>query len=461
MEAPVSGVLELAVHEPPDDEAQSRLIGVRSPTMTGNAMNRILASSLSAKDARGMLRTCDFDTAGGPLELEKADWDGLSVWIGAIPSHGVCCRDGASDGDASRTAASARAGTGIFHRMYKLTDSLEQELNAVGAGIEPDDAALRTVCVRDSDSWALVTFKRREDAEMMLKQGLSITSGSDDARAPLLLKRAICASEARQQLQEAAQADKEKYEMVLLAVSRIQSWVKRSGMRLVDLFTTIDTDGSGDFNVQEFRAGMLSIGLTFTDEVIDALMQQMDKDGDGEVDVTEFISKMDKLAHELDESASSILGALARYMDASGATVASIFAANDKDQSGHLNVTEFHDALLAIGIQQSERSAREALKELDMDGDGNMALTELTAHLSEHRRKRRTFAAKVLSEIFDFIDKTNASATRIFARVDSDGSGDLDVLEFQEALSRMGQELTPDQVPCSAPYHSLVFGSLH
>jgi hypothetical protein len=92
MEAPVSGVLELAVHEPPDDEAQSRLIGVMSPTMTGNAMNRILASSLSAKDARGMLRTCDFDTAGGPLELEKADWDGLSVWIGAIPSHGVCCR---------------------------------------------------------------------------------------------------------------------------------------------------------------------------------------------------------------------------------------------------------------------------------------------------------------------------------------------------------------------------------
>lgn len=137
---PVSGALELAVGEPPDDEAQSRLIGVLSPTMTGNAINKIVASSSSTKGAGGMLRTCDFDMVGGPLELEEAEWDGVSVWIGGIPRLGVCRRDGAKDDDASRTAANTHASTGIFHRLYKLTDSLEQELNAVGAGIEPDDA---------------------------------------------------------------------------------------------------------------------------------------------------------------------------------------------------------------------------------------------------------------------------------------------------------------------------------
>ena len=34
----------------------------------------------------------------------------------------------------------------------------------------------------------------------------------------------------------------------------------------------------------------------------------------------------------------------------------------------------------------------------------------------------------------------------VLRRVDSDGSGDLDVIEFQEALRRMGQDLTPNQV---------------
>lgn len=442
---PVSRDLEIQPKEESDEEVRSRLKGVLSPAMTGNAMGKILATKQTVST---LLRTCDFDVAGGPLEMDEAEWDGVSVWIGDIPNHGVCRRDGKGDGAVSPTAASARASTDIFLKLYTLTDNLEQALNAFGEGIEPDDTGLRTVCMHATHSWALVTFKRREDAEAMLDHGLAIATGSelDGARASLLLKRAICAAEAKQQLEEAAQVAKQRHEMVILAINRIQGWVKRSGKQLVDLFAKIDVDGSGTFNVQEFRAGMLSIGLTFTDEVIDALMQEMDKDGDGEVDAAEFIAKMDKFTHEMNTSASSILGALLNYIDASGATVASIFAAHDNDKSGNLEIAEFHDALLAIGIQQSEQQAQNAMGELDMDKDGNMSLAELTARLSTYRRKRRAFASKVLSDIFEFIRKTNASATRIFSRVDSDGSGDLDVLEFQEALSKMGQELTPDQV---------------
>lgn len=394
-----------------------------------------------------MLRTCDFDADDGPLEVEEADWDGLSVWIGAIPNHGVCRQEGAGDNEASPTAASARSSTDIFLKLYKITDSLEQELNSFGEGIEPDDAGLRTVCLHASNSWALVTFKRSEDAEAMLAQGLTMPPGSnlEGARVRLLLKRAIGADEAKLQLEEDARIAKQKHEMVVLAVSRIQSWVKRSGQQLTELFTKIDTDGSGAFNVQEFRAGMLSIGLTFTDEVIDVLMDTMDKDGDGDVTVSEFITRVDKFAHEMNESASCVLAALVNYMDANGATVAKVFDTNDGDQSGHLNITEFHETLLAIGIRHSEDTAREVMKELDMDDDGDISLAELTARLTTFRRKRRAYATKVLARVFDYIDKTHASLTRIFARVDSDGTGDLDIVEFQETLRRMGQQLTPDQ----------------
>ena len=424
---------------------EAELSGVLSSSLAGAAMGRIITANAAEDD---MLRTCDFDAPGGPLEVDQGEWDGVSVWIGQIPNHGVRRRDGAGDNSASPTAASARASTDIFLKLYTMTEALEREVAAFGEGIEGDETGLTTVCLHASNSWALVTFRRREDAEAMLAAGLSMAPGSefDTERTPLLLKRAIDADEAKAQLEEDARMAQQKHDMVVLAVSRIQSWVKRSGKQLADLFAKIDVDGSGDFNVQEFRADMLSIGLTFTDEVIEALMKMMDDDGDGSIDVDEFIAKMDKFAHEMNESASSILAALVLYMDTERKTVPEIFAANDGDDSGHLDPVEFHDALLAIGIQQSERTARQVMRELDMDQDGDISLAELTARLTSYRRKRRAFAAKVLSNVFDFINKTNASATRIFSRVDSDGTGDLDVLEFQEALRRMGQNLTPDQV---------------
>ena len=106
------------------------------------------------------------------------------------------------------------------------------------------------------------------------------------------------------------------FHSVLLYVSLICTvfhWhrVKRSGKQLLDLFAKIDVDGSGDYDIGdrfvlqlmnsvlnimdlvvnndelntkkkctgEFRAGMLSIGLTFNDATISALMSYMDGDG--------------------------------------------------------------------------------------------------------------------------------------------------------------------------------------
>ena len=42
--------------------------------------------------------------------------------------------------------------------------------------------------------------------------------------------------------------------------------------------------------------------------------------------------------------------------------------------------------------------------------------------------------------------RTNTSLTRLFAQVDSDGSGALDVLELQEALRKLHQDLSEMEV---------------
>ena len=106
---------------------------------------------------------------------------------------------------------------------------------------------------------------------------------------------------------------------------------------------------------------------------------------------------------------------------------------------------EFHKALLGLGIPHSQEAADAVVDELDMDGDASISLTELSAQLAAYRRKRRRFVAKVFQQCFEYIHKTRQSATQIFSRVDTDGSGELDLLEFQESMRRMGQHLTSNQ----------------
>ena len=165
-----------------------------------------------------------------------------------------------------------------------------------------------------------MTFARREDAEAALVNGLG------DAWKGLLLRRAITADQARNELEDAARAELARHQKVELAVSRIYAWLTRAKKSLQDLFKKIDVDGSGDFDRGEFRAGMLSIGLTFDDDTIDAIFRYMDSDGGGSVETAEFIANMESFSALMDESPSSILLNLCKHMDKTGETIKHIFA---------------------------------------------------------------------------------------------------------------------------------------
>jgi len=52
------------------------------------------------------------------------------------------------------------------------------------------------------------------------------------------------------------------------------------------------------------------------------------------------------------------------------------------------------------------------MDELDMDGGGDLELTELTAKLDEYRRQRRSFAANVLGGVLEHTQRTKTSVTR-------------------------------------------------
>ena len=75
-----------------------------------------------------------------------------------------------------------------------------------------------------------------------------------------------------------------------------------------------------------------------------------------------------------------------------------------------------------------------------------MAVEVGDAAVLAHQRQRRVFATTVLGNICDYVRKTNTSIVRVFSRMDADGSGDLDVIELQAALLKMGQDLSELEV---------------
>jgi Ca2+-binding EF-hand superfamily protein len=75
-----------------------------------------------------------------------------------------------------------------------------------------------------------------------------------------------------------------------------------------------------------------------------------------------------------------------------------------------------------------------------------MHLAQLLKKRPAHDRSAQVFTARVLGHVVDFVARTNTSLTRLFAQVDSDGSGALDVLELQEALRKLHQDLSEMEV---------------
>ena len=229
---------------------------------------------------------------------------------------------------------------------------------------------------------------------------------------------------------------------LLRVVRRLRSFLKRSGETLPELFAKIDADGSGSVDIVEFRTGLRTIGLVFDDMSIASLLQLVDSDGDGQLESEEFCTRIGAMIEKEATQPRVVLSQLSIHLQAKRTTPQALFDELDTDGTGDLDAAEFQAVLAHIGVYVSEHAASRAMAALDVDGDGTLETKELAQAVEEYQRQRRVWSATVLGNLLDYVKKTKLSVQRVFAHVDADGSGNLDVQELQEAMLKLGQDLS-------------------
>lgn len=66
-------------------------------------------------------------------------------------------------------------------------------------------------------------------------------------------------------------------------VFKLRNFIEKHHIKLIDFFNKFDKDGSMSVTRDEFKKGILELGVRFTQEEIDQLINELDPDGDGEI----------------------------------------------------------------------------------------------------------------------------------------------------------------------------------
>lgn len=84
------------------------------------------------------------------------------------------------------------------------------------------------------------------------------------------------------------QRTQEKQAMIRDIVMRIDSYMKRKRLRVIDLFRFCDTNGNGSISPEEMIDTLSQMEIQLTPSQARDFLEHIDKDGNGSIDVDEF-----------------------------------------------------------------------------------------------------------------------------------------------------------------------------
>ena len=127
----------------------------------------------------------------------------------------------------------------------------------------------------------------------------------------------------------------------------------------------LDLDGDGDIQTSEMESMLMEekIKLRMSEKQIKKLLKELDQDGDGTIDITEFLDKVGSgskrdVIHKALVKRSGIRKAFEKY---------------DKDGNGFITSDEFRKVVEdKYGSKLSSKEVKKLMKEADINGDGKI-----------------------------------------------------------------------------------------
>lgn len=72
-------------------------------------------------------------------------------------------------------------------------------------------------------------------------------------------------------------------------IIKLRNFIEKHQIKLIDFFNKFDKDGSMSVSREEFREGILELGIRFSQDEINQLINDLDPDGDGEINYRYFV----------------------------------------------------------------------------------------------------------------------------------------------------------------------------
>ena len=139
-----------------------------------------------------------------------------------------------------------------------------------------------------------------------------------------------------------------------------------------------------------------------------------------------------------------------KYLQSSNQDIIANFAKFDEDGSGELDVDEFRNALLEMGLGMNDEDMGLVMREIDKDGGGTISIDEFTERMQKIDSRMTAGGVgtvqATLDKIFEFIQEKKFRVMDMFNKIDVDGNGELDALEFHMCMKEMGLDLSKDEV---------------
>ncbi|WOH01918.1 hypothetical protein DCAR_0521304 [Daucus carota subsp. sativus] len=128
------------------------------------------------------------------------------------------------------------------------------------------------------------------------------------------------------------------------------------------VFHMFDRNGDGKITKKELSDSLHNLGMFITDDELVQMIDKIDVNGDGYVDMEEFGALYKTIMHEKDEEED----------------IREAFNVFDQNRDGYITVDELRSVLASLGLKQGRtvEDCRLMIKKADVDGDGKVNFIE-------------------------------------------------------------------------------------